>query len=173
VPIGGEGRRIRIYNGAVAQAESPEQRGPELVVGAFQAVQARGAEAPEEGAQGVAMGEVRQAEQGRDEAIVDQRLGILDAPDPRDDREDVGQEEVGGVVRPVVVRGPAHVMLQEIAEPQRFAKLLKKTQTPEAGKAASLEEEMEFSWPSGHLPQIYQIGRFVEEPLSPRYSQCS
>ena len=128
-----QGGRIGIHNGAVEEPQPLEQFGSELVVGSLQAVKRRGPKTPQEAPQGIAVREVRQPQQGRDEAIVDERLGILDPADAGHHSEDMRQEQIDGMVFPVRVVGPANVELEKVTQIQRFAELLKKGQATEPG----------------------------------------
>ena len=47
------------------------------------------------------------------------------------------------MVVPVVVARPANIMLEKVAEPKRFAKLLKKGEPAKAGQACGADGEMD------------------------------
>jgi hypothetical protein len=99
---------------------------------------------------------------------VDQRLRVLDPANTGHQPKDMGQEEIGRMIGSVMVTRPAYVELEEMAEAQRFAKLLKKAQSTEPGEPRSLEGKMEFSPSFGHASQMYQNGSFVRKPFYPR-----
>lgn len=77
-----QGGRVGIHGGTVAEAEPREEVGPELVVGRLQVLEVLGSEAPEEGPQGIAVREVGQPQERRQETIVYERLGISIRPIP-------------------------------------------------------------------------------------------
>jgi hypothetical protein len=92
---------------------------------------------------------------------VHERLGALDPTNPGYAGEEVRQEEIGGMVGSMMGTWPANGELEEVATPQRFAKLVKKAQAAKPGQARSLEGEMEFSGSFGHASEVYQNGGFV------------
>jgi len=91
-------------------------------VGDLQASELCGTKAPQEAPESVAVGKVGKPEQRRDQPVVDECLGVLDASHAGHDGEQVSQQQIGGMVRPVRVRGPADVKLEEPPQAQRFAK---------------------------------------------------
>jgi hypothetical protein len=91
-------------------------------------------------------------------------LHILDPPQTCHNGEDVSQKEIGGMVSPVVVVGPANEELQEVANLQTPAERLEETETSKASKAASFEGEIEFPGAFGHTSQTYLKSRFVKSP---------
>ena len=122
------------------------------------------------------MGKIVQAQQRGNEPIVKQALSVFDAAQTHDDRKDVGQKQVGGMIPPVIVVGPANKHLQEPTNLQTPAKRLKQTEPPKASKTTLFEGESEFPWAFGHTSQPYLKGRFVKRPIyidETRYSYAS
>jgi hypothetical protein len=111
------------------------------------------------------MGEVVQAQQRGNQSVVEQALGALDPTPTRHDGEDVSQKQVGGMIAPVIVVGPANEELQEAPDLQTPAKALEQTEAPKASKTAFFEGENEFPGTSGHTSQTYLKSRFVKSPI--------
>lgn len=163
-----QGRRIGIHDGAVLDPGARAERLPEPVVRRLQALEFRRTKPPQDGPQGIPMGELGQPHQGRDQPLGEETLGVLDPAQAGHQGEDVGQEEIGGMAVPVGILGPADVELEEVPEPQGFATCLKQTEAAEPGQPGSLEGEIEFPGAVGHLSQSYLKGSFVRRPFSPR-----
>jgi hypothetical protein len=122
------------------------------------------------------MREVVQTQQRRDEPVVDQALSVLDATQACHDGKDMGQEEVGGMVVPVIVIGPANRKLKEVTNCKCATEGLKQTEASKAGEAAFFEGEIELSRAFGHASQTYLKSRFVRSPIyidATRYSYAS
>src|SRR5215472_11193 len=107
------------------------------------------------------MGKVVQTPQRRDESVVDQALSVLDATQAGHDGIDMGQKQVGRMVVPVIVIGPANRKLKEVTNCKCAAEGLKQTEASKASQAASFEGEIEFAGSLGHTSQSYLKGRFV------------
>ena len=163
-PISHERGGIGIDGRAGQRAQAAEQFCPQFVVGRFQASQGLGAKTQQESSQRVPMREIVQAQQGRDESVVDQALSVLDPAQTRHDGKDVGQKQVGRMVSAVIVVGPVDEHLQEAPNLQTPAKCLEKTQPAEASETAFFEGKMEFPRAFGHTSQPYLKGRFVKSP---------
>jgi hypothetical protein len=157
-----QGRSIAIYHGAIEETQTPEHFGTEFVVGCLQVLKALLVETPQESSQCIAMGKFWQAQERRDEPIVDKRLGVFDATDTRDNCKDVCQEEIDWVIAAMMVIWPMNLMLQKVSESQKFVKLCKNDKSSPAGETCFLEEKMEFSQAFWHIPQVYQNNTFVE-----------
>jgi hypothetical protein len=166
--VGHQGGGVRIDDGAVAEPQAFHQYRPEFVVSRLEAPELCRLEAPEEGPQGVSVREIGQAQQGRDQSIVDQRLNVLDPTDASDDSEEVCQKQIRRMIRSVPIVRPADIRLQETFEAQRFAKLVKEKQSTVPGQPGGSEEKLKFSRSSGHPAESYQKGRFVQYPISRR-----
>lgn len=93
---------------------------------------------------------------------MDQRLGILYASYAGHDGIEMGQEQVYGLILAPVIGRPCHGVLEEIPEVQRFAKFPEKDKSAPMGKCVGIKGKSEFSEATGHLPQSYHFGRFVE-----------
>jgi hypothetical protein len=61
------------------------------------------------------MREVGKAEDGWNQAVVDQALSALDSACAGHNGKEVSKEEIDGMIVAVMVIGPAHVELQEAA----------------------------------------------------------
>jgi len=85
------------------------------------------------------MGEIGQPQERGDQPVVDPGLRALDPSDPGDNGKQVSQEEIGGVIAPVMVRGPRDVMLEEVPQVKRVAKLSKKEKTTIPSQTTPLE----------------------------------
>lgn len=169
MPIGDESGRIGVHDGAVSQVQKWKQNGATPVVGCLEAAQVSRAEPPQEGAQGIAVREVGQAQQRGDQSVVDQRLRILDPTDSRDDGEEVCQEQVCRMIGAVMVSWLADIRLEKPPQAEGVAKLVEKAQSPEAGKARRLDEKLEFSRSFWHPAQSYLKGSFVQDLFYRRY----
>jgi len=104
---------------------------------------------------------------------VDQRLGILYASYAGHNGIEMGQEQVYRLILAPVIGRPCHGVLEEIPQVQRFAKLSEKDESAPMGKGVGIEGKSEFSEATGHLPQSYHTGRFVEIALYIREKQKS
>lgn len=159
----GQRCRVAIHGSAVEDAKSLEEFGPDFVVGRLKALQRFFIETPEERPQCIAVRGFGETQDRRDQAVVQQGLGIFDAADTGNDGEQVRQKKIAGVALSVMVAWPANMVLQEMPQTQRFAKLHKKADSSPASQAGFLEEKLEFSQPFWHSPQTYHFDTFVRE----------
>jgi len=104
---------------------------------------------------------------------VDQALGVFDTTDPGHDRKDVGQKQVGRMVVPVIVIGPANRKLKQVANCKCVTEGLKQTEAAKGSKAALFEGEMELAWAFGDASQMYPMGSFVRSPYYAGIVRCS
>ena len=169
VAIRDEGGGVGIHDGIVTQPQTLEQIGADTVVGGFQAGQVPWGEAPQERPERIAVRKVRQAQEWRNESVVEKRLGVLDPPDPRYNRDEVRQTQVHGMVGPRVIGRPIDMGLKEAPHPQRVAKQVEQAQTTKAGQAWLPDDKSELPQAFGHGAQVYHLGRFVQRPL---YRRC-
>jgi hypothetical protein len=137
--IGDKDCGIGIDHGAVKKAQAQKKLSSQSVVSSFESAQMLGVETPQKAPQGIAVREVRQTQKWRDKSIVDQRLSALHPANPRYNRKDVRQEKIGRVVLAVMITRPTDVELEEVSQPQRFAKRLKKAQAAKACEGYFLE----------------------------------
>jgi len=163
--VGGVG----VHHRTVDRPEATQQFGSEFVVGNLKAPETPFVETPQESPEGIAVWELGQPQNGWEQSIVEEGLGIFDAAHTGRDCKDVGQKEIGRVVAPVMVRGPGHLMLEEVAESERFAKLPKKYEPTPAGQPLCIEYKMKNARPSSHPPIPYLIGRVLGRPICRRY----
>ncbi|MBI3319119.1 MAG: hypothetical protein HYZ89_00815 [Candidatus Omnitrophica bacterium] len=173
MPVDQQGGGIGVHDGVVPQTEARQQVHAEAIVRRHQVSQRRGIEPPQERPQRIAVGEVRQPQQRGDQAVVEQRLGVLDPADPRHDGHDMGEEQIGGMIGPRGVAGPLHVGLEEPPQAQGVAKQVEQAQPAKAGQPRFLDEKSEASGTSGHLAQSYLTGSFVQSPFYRRYRNYS
>src|SRR6516225_7081806 len=175
-PVSHQRRRIGIHDGAVEEAQAVKKFRAKFVVGPLQGAQGLGAKTQQEGAQRIPMGKFFEPQQRGNESVVNQALGVFDAPQTRHDGKDTGQKQVGGMVVPMIVIGPANENLQETANLQTPAKRMKEAEASKASQAAFFEGESEFSGTFGHTSQPYLKGSFVKRPnytQETRYSYAS
>jgi len=162
--IGHQGRGIGINDGTVENVEATEELTPQFVVGRLQAAQGHRAKAQQESPQRIAMGEITQPQERRNESVVNQTLGVFDATQTYHNGKDVGQKQVGGMKVTVIVIGPAYVGLQEATNCKTPAKGLKETEASKARQPAVYKGKIEFSRTFGHVAQMYPKGTFVQNP---------
>lgn len=120
--VGDQRCGIGIHNSAVEKPQAQEQLLTQSVVSSHQTAELLGTKAPEKTPQGIAMWELGQAQKRRDQAVVNQRLGVLDPANSSYDSKEVSEKKICGVITSVLIIGPAHLELQEMAKAQRFAK---------------------------------------------------
>lgn len=106
---------IGIHNSAVEKPQAQAQLLTQSVVSSHQTAEFLQTKAPQKTPQGVAMGELGETQKRRDQTVVEQRLGVLDPANASYDSKEVSRKEVGGMITSVVITGPAHVELQEMA----------------------------------------------------------
>lgn len=150
--------RIGVDRCAVDQIQTLEKFGPQLVVSLLKTLQALEVEPPEKRSQGVVMWKFRQSKDRRNESVVNQGLGVLDSPDSRHDSEDMRQEQVRGMVGPVKISGPAHILLKKAPQVQGFAKLSEKNESTPASEGVRIEGKNKFSWAFVHSTDSYHYG---------------
>jgi hypothetical protein len=114
-----------------------------------------------------------QAQERRNQAVGDQALGVFDPADPSHNAIDMGQEQVGGMIPPVIVIGPANRQLQKVTNCKCVTEALKQTEAAKASQTASFEGEMELSRAFGHASQMYPMGSFVRTSNRAVETRCS
>jgi hypothetical protein len=159
--------RVGIDNGTVKDFQTLEKLSSQSIVCRLQASQLARTETPQECSQRIAVREVGKTQNGWDQSVVKQRLGVLDAANSNDDSEQMGQKQIRRMIGPMRVVRPTHIGLQESAQSERFAKRVKKAQATIASQTRLFEAESEFPKTSGHFgvsAQTYLKSRFVQKP---------
>lgn len=113
--VGDQRGGIGIDNGAVEKAQALEDFVTESIVGQLQTLELLWTEAPQKSSQSVAMREVGEAEDGWDQAVVNQALSALYSARASHNGKEVSKEKIHGMIVAVMVIGPTHVELQEAA----------------------------------------------------------
>lgn len=125
---------IGVDHSAVKQAESMEEFRPQFVVGRLETPEFSATKAKQKGSQRVPMWEVVQAQQRRNQSIVNQTLSVLDPADAGNDSEDVRQENVGWMVLALLVIGPLDGELKEVPNCKTATKRPEETESSIARK---------------------------------------
>jgi hypothetical protein len=140
--------------------------GAKLVVRCLQAPPRGGIETPQEASQGVSVGKSVQAQQRGNQPVVGQGLRALGPAQTGHDGKGVSQKQIGRMIAPVVVIGPANEDLQEASDLQTPAKTPNQAEAPKASEAASFEGEIEFSRSLEHTSQTHLKGTSVKSAKS-------
>lgn len=104
---------VRIDRGAVAESQALEEFGAQFVVSGLQTVETVFLKPPEKGPKRVAVRKSVQTQQQRNQAVVSERLSVLDAPNSGHQSEDMSHEQIHGAIVPVVIIRPADIRLQK------------------------------------------------------------
>jgi len=164
----GQGGGVGVDNCAVLQPQCRKQPVSELVVGDLQTSEMFGSKPMQEISQRFPMREYRQAQERRQKAVGNERLGIFDSSDACDDRIDMREKNVGGMKLEVVVARPTNIGLKESPQSNRFAKCLKKYESAISCQTVSIEGKYELSESFWHPAQTYLKSRFVQSPVLER-----
>ena len=160
--ISDQTRRIGIDNRALLESQSMEEFGPEPVVRGLQTAEFLRTKTKEKASQSISMRKVVQAQQRRNQTVVNQALSVLDATDAGHNRKQVSEKKICGVIFPIVVVGPMHEGLEESPNCKTSAKQVQQAEPSEACKARFSEGKLKFSGSLGHIAQSYLKGRFVQ-----------
>jgi hypothetical protein len=153
-------RGIQIEDQGVARMGQGEQIGAQAVVKTYQLSNVFGRKALQEPAQGALVGESLQPEHFQKSAVVLQDVGLVDAAQSHNDREEQGHNQLGRVIGRSSLQ-LVHMLLQKPAQLQPFAESLDQPHSSEVCKVRFLEGETEFSGSSGHPAQSTLLGVFV------------
>ena len=136
--VDNEDRGVHIEDEGVALMGQGEQIGAQAVVKTYQLSNAFGSKALQEPAQGALVGESLQPEHLQKSAVVLKDVGLVDAAQSHNDREEQGHNQLGRVIR---AGAATHVdiALDQAPQPQLVAKTLDEPHSTEVGKVAFVE----------------------------------
>jgi hypothetical protein len=106
------------------------------------------------------VGESLQPEHFQKSAIVLKDVGLVDAAQSHNDREEQGHHQLGRVIGRSSVQ-LVYMLLKKPAQLRSFAKSLDQPHSAAVRKVCFLEGETEFSGSSGHPAQSTLLGAFV------------
>jgi hypothetical protein len=162
--VDNEDRGVHIEDKRIAMMGQGEQIGAQAVVKTYQLSNAFGRKALQEPAQGALVGESLQPKHFQESAVVLKDVGLVDAAQSHNDREEQGHDQLGRVIGRSSLQ-LVHMLLKKPAQLQPFAKSLDQPHSAEVRKVRFLEGETKFSGPSGHPAQSTLLGAFVPRDL--------